>query len=183
MPMLVPSSQEYKDWREWQLSQCGQSGIIQWLNSLVKDYPDLCTLEDVGKSYEDRAIKLLKVGKGGADKPVVFVESGMHAREWIAPATVTYMINKLVTNSTEYENLLSQVNFYFMPVTNPDGYDFTFMRSIFVEHCLSSTKPHFLFLTETQVSNTVDRILTPVHGNSLAPKGHGLPLQHPTLIL
>ncbi|XP_045128706.1 LOW QUALITY PROTEIN: carboxypeptidase B-like [Portunus trituberculatus] len=118
-----PRAMDWEDFHDY-------TTIIQWLNSLVKDYPDLCTLEDVGKSYEDRAIKLLKVGKGGADKPVVFVESGMHAREWIAPATVTYMINKLVTNSTEYENLLSQVNFYFMPVTNPDGYDFTFMRSI-----------------------------------------------------
>lgn len=51
---------------------------------------------------------------------------GIHAREWISPATVTYIINELVNGAATYADLLSSVNFYFMPVINPDGYAFTF---------------------------------------------------------
>lgn len=52
--------------------------------------------------------------------------AGIHAREWISPATVTYMMNELVTKgSGEFSELLSRVNFYIMPSINPDGYQFT----------------------------------------------------------
>ncbi|KAB7507469.1 Carboxypeptidase B, partial [Armadillidium nasatum] len=49
----------------------------------------------------------------------------IHAREWISPAVVTYMLNQILTNST-YESVLEKMDFYFLPVMNPDGYDYTF---------------------------------------------------------
>ncbi|TOF71443.1 hypothetical protein CGJ15_28030, partial [Vibrio parahaemolyticus] len=57
---------------------------------------------------------------------MIFIDGGIHAREWIAPATVTYIVNELVTHSDTYDDLLSNVNFYVMPVINPDGYAYTF---------------------------------------------------------
>lgn len=36
------------------------------------------------------------------------------------------MINELVAGASTYADLLSSVNFYFMPVINPDGYAYTF---------------------------------------------------------
>ncbi|KAK8397433.1 hypothetical protein O3P69_004877 [Scylla paramamosain] len=100
--------------------------INRWMAQLASDHPDLCTLETVGKSYEGRPMNLLTVGKGGADKPGIFIDGGIHAREWISPATVTFLVNQLVTNSSAHDDLLSSVNFYFMPVINPDGYDYSF---------------------------------------------------------
>ena len=46
--------------------------------------------------------------------------SGIHAREWISPATVTYVMNNLVTNP-QYDRLLDMFDFFILPVTNPDG--------------------------------------------------------------
>ena len=46
--------------------------------------------------------------------------SGIHAREWISPATVTYVMNNLVTNP-QYSDLLDMFDFFILPVTNPDG--------------------------------------------------------------
>ena len=34
----------------------------------------------------------------GSPKPAIFIEGGIHAREWISPATVTFIIRELVTN-------------------------------------------------------------------------------------
>ena len=34
----------------------------------------------------------------GSPKPAIFIEGGIHAREWISPATVTFIIRELVIN-------------------------------------------------------------------------------------
>ena len=45
---------------------------------------------------------------------------GIHAREWISPATVTYVMNELITNP-QHGSLLNMFDFFILPVTNPDG--------------------------------------------------------------
>ncbi|KAA0195423.1 hypothetical protein HAZT_HAZT007528, partial [Hyalella azteca] len=49
------------------------------------------------------------------------------SREWIAPATVTYFIQQLVAG--DGVGLLDDVDFYFMPSINPDGYAYTFTET------------------------------------------------------
>merc|ERR1712002_580263 len=100
--------------------------IMEWLDSLATDFPDLCTVEDVGKSYEGRTMKMLRLGSGPDTNPGIFIDGGIHAREWISPATVTYMVNEFLQNSDTYADLLSSVNFYVMPDINPDGYEYCF---------------------------------------------------------
>jgi murein tripeptide amidase MpaA len=46
--------------------------------------------------------------------------SGIHAREWISPATVSYFIQQLVEVPANAK-LLQNVDWYIMPVMNPDG--------------------------------------------------------------
>jgi carboxypeptidase A4 len=49
---------------------------------------------------------------------------GIHAREWISPASVTYIIKELVEN--RQNNLWAdKMDFYVVPVLNPDGYEYT----------------------------------------------------------
>ena len=62
-------------------------------------------------------IFILQAGPGA---PNVWLEAGIHAREWISPATVTYLMNQLITNE-EYRDLVRQYDFFILPVTNPDG--------------------------------------------------------------
>ena len=68
---------------------------------------------------------MLQVGTGGAGKPAIFIDGGIHAREWISPATVTYLIKEFVENSAQYSKILSKVDIYFLPLVNPDGYEFS----------------------------------------------------------
>ena len=58
----------------------------------------------------------------------------MHAREWISPITCVYIIDQLVEifnkkktgcSLTTRDELILQVNWLIMPLTNPDGYDYT----------------------------------------------------------
>ena len=50
---------------------------------------------------------------------------GIHSREWIAPAVTTYFIDQLTSNATQHEMLLDNLDWYFLPVHNPDGYAYT----------------------------------------------------------
>ena len=49
----------------------------------------------------------------------------MHAREWISPASVTYIINELVENRDAHGEAVKNVDWYILPVVNPDGYEYS----------------------------------------------------------
>lgn len=57
-------------------------------------------------------------------KPVVYIESLLHAREWVTLPATLYAIHKLVVDVTE-QDLLQDIDWIVMPIANPDGYEFT----------------------------------------------------------
>lgn len=67
-----------------------------------------------------------------AGKPAIFIDSAMHAREWIGPPVALYAINQLTEFFDQNSALLENVDFFIMPVVNPDGYLFSWQEeSIF----------------------------------------------------
>ena len=46
-------------------------------------------------------------------------------REWVSPASVTYLIHRMVETVGEYDSLLDRFNVYILPVVNPDGYEYS----------------------------------------------------------
>ena len=101
--------------------------INEWLDSLVAQYPGEVTHVYVGKSYEGRDIRGVKVNLGGQSgkKSIVF-EGTIHAREWISTATTTWMLNELLTSADpEVQELARNYEWIVLPVANPDGYAYT----------------------------------------------------------
>ncbi|ESO90805.1 hypothetical protein LOTGIDRAFT_122568, partial [Lottia gigantea] len=61
-------------------------------------------------------------------RPVVFMECGIHAREWISPAVCLYWIdrvNQYSKNDAKARELLDSYEFVVVPVSNPDGYEYS----------------------------------------------------------
>ena len=58
-------------------------------------------------------------------KPAVWIDGGIHAREWVSPATTTWMLKELVENDAAHPDLLENLDWFILPSANPDGYDWS----------------------------------------------------------
>ncbi|XP_021344680.1 carboxypeptidase B-like, partial [Mizuhopecten yessoensis] len=72
--------------------------INAFLNSIVASNSN-AHLYKLGSSGQGRSINLIRFSTGttssGAHKKSIFMDGGIHAREWIAPAVVLYMIDQV----------------------------------------------------------------------------------------
>jgi len=92
----------------------------------LQDTYDFVTLESIGQSYDGSDMIIAKVCKGGCgSKPAMWIDGGIHAREWISPAAVTFQLKELVENDAAHPDLLENLDWYILPVVNPDGYLYT----------------------------------------------------------
>ncbi|KAH8380301.1 hypothetical protein KR009_009830 [Drosophila setifemur] len=101
--------------------------INAYLDELAAAYPSRVTVKVAGKSYENRDIKTITIsnGDGKTGKKVIFLDAGIHAREWIAHAGALYVIHQLVENFAANSALLNGYDWVILPVVNPDGYEYT----------------------------------------------------------
>lgn len=72
--------------------------IYKNLDDLAKQYPTKVKVVVGGKTYVGRQIKGVKVSFKD-NNPGIFLEGGNHAREWISPATVMYILHQLLTST------------------------------------------------------------------------------------
>uniref|UniRef100_A0A3B3D1W3 Carboxypeptidase O n=1 Tax=Oryzias melastigma TaxID=30732 RepID=A0A3B3D1W3_ORYME len=93
---------------------------------MVKDHPDVVTIVDYGQTYEKRTISLLKIGiESEKRKKAIWMDCGIHAREWIAPAFCQYFVKQILQSyktDAKIETMMRDMDFYVTPVLNIDGY-------------------------------------------------------------
>ena len=101
--------------------------IHAFLDAIAAQYPSIAGVETIGTSYEKRDLKMIRIGVNQAakTKPIIFLEGGIHAREWISSATIQFFAQELVQRSesdADIKDLLNTFDFYILPVLNADGY-------------------------------------------------------------
>ncbi|XP_018337843.1 PREDICTED: uncharacterized protein LOC108745920 [Trachymyrmex septentrionalis] len=103
--------------------------IYDNLDELAKRYPGQVQVIVGGRSYEGREIKGVKVSISNETRPGIFIEGGIHAREWISPATVMYILHQLLfSNDTNVRHVADNHNWFIFPIFNPDGYVYSFTK-------------------------------------------------------
>ena len=99
--------------------------IYNWLDSLEDKYPGQAETIFAGYSSHGRELKGIKLSFK-ENNPGVFIESGIHAYEWITPATATYLINEFLTSEQpSVRKLAESYDWYIFPTFNPDGYEYS----------------------------------------------------------
>jgi hypothetical protein len=102
--------------------------VYEALRALNKAYPQLTTLETVGKSEEGRPIMALTINnpKTGAalDKPGIYVDGNIHGNEIQGGEISLYLLDYLLGHygkNPEMTQLVDKTAFYVVPVVNVDG--------------------------------------------------------------
>ena len=111
-----------------------QGGIRDELYALARRNPGIVKLEVIGKTLQGRDIIALKVTKNAkqvadGSRPAALYMGTIHAREWIATEVTRRLLHHFVDNygkDAEITNLVDTRELWFMPVSNPDGYQYTF---------------------------------------------------------
>ncbi|KAJ9061299.1 hypothetical protein DSO57_1022094 [Entomophthora muscae] len=99
------------------------TGMRKMLFVWAKSHPGLATfIPSIGRSVEGRDLFAFKISTGPGRRSI-WINGGIHAREWISPAAVLYIINQLLTEKPE---LLNYFDFHFTPLANPDGYVYSY---------------------------------------------------------
>ncbi|KAM9570674.1 carboxypeptidase A2-like isoform 1-T1 [Salvelinus alpinus] len=99
--------------------------IYSWMDGLVAAHPNLVTKEQIGTSYEGRPMYVLKFSTGGDKRPAIWVDSGIHSREWVSQATGVWTANKIASDygtDASLTSLLKTMDIYLLILANPDGY-------------------------------------------------------------
>ena len=123
-------SQLYRDPYDWNEEVYHSlDEINQRIDWLVQTYSDILSTKVLATTHEKRDIQVVIVREPGAvNKPVIWVDCGIHAREWISPPTCLHIVDRLIDSANSVnpkENLLAVYDFYIIPVGNPDGYAYT----------------------------------------------------------
>ncbi|XP_058821058.1 zinc carboxypeptidase-like [Topomyia yanbarensis] len=99
--------------------------IYVWFDELVLQHGNMLTIESYGTSYEGREMKAIILSKKSGN-PGIFLESNIHANEWITSATSTWILNELLTSTNPtYQYLGENYDWHILPVVNPDGFHYT----------------------------------------------------------
>lgn len=103
------------------------------LHDLVDAYPELLTIQSIGKSIGGRDLWLVTLNnpKTGPDtsKAAMFIDGNIHGNEIQASEVVLYSIWYLTKSYGHIDKLTKLVDeraFYFLPMENPDGRDYWF---------------------------------------------------------
>ncbi|CAG04269.1 unnamed protein product, partial [Tetraodon nigroviridis] len=103
--------------------------IQSWIASISTSNTELISREVIGNTYEGRPMTVLKLGrKSSFAKPAIFMDCGIHAREWISPAFCQWFVKEALAtygSNAQMTSLLNQMDVYVLPVFNIDGYEYT----------------------------------------------------------
>jgi hypothetical protein len=103
---------------------------------LAQRNPDVVKTFVIGKTVLGQDIVAYKVtnkarSERDGSRPAVLYNATQHAREWISAEVERRLFEYIVTNKHQtggfqIKQLLRKKELWFVPITNPDGYDYTF---------------------------------------------------------
>ncbi|XP_024410884.1 carboxypeptidase A1 [Desmodus rotundus] len=102
--------------------------IYGFMDMLVAEHPQLVSKLQIGSTYEGRPIYVLKFSTGGNNRPAIWIDTGIHSREWVTQASGVWFAKKITQDYGQdpaLTSILDSMDIFLEIVTNPDGFAFT----------------------------------------------------------
>jgi len=100
---------------------------IALMNELVTNYPNLCKLEEIGKSVDGRSVLSIKISDNvtqSEEEPAFFYTSTMHGDEVTGYVLMLRLADYLLSNyqnDSRIKELIDSTEIWINPLSNPDG--------------------------------------------------------------
>ncbi|RNA22669.1 carboxypeptidase A1-like [Brachionus plicatilis] len=102
--------------------------VMSFISNMEIDNPDIASTYSFGKTFENRDLKVL-VLKTSTSQKNVWIDCGIHSREWVSVSTCVWFIDRLIKDFRNSDpvatDLLNYYEFHILPIVNPDGYEYT----------------------------------------------------------
>ncbi|XP_022189224.2 carboxypeptidase B [Nilaparvata lugens] len=99
--------------------------INDFIDYLGETYSDFVTVYLAGCSGEGRPIKVVHVKSGNCSANRIWIDGGIHGREWVTPSAVLLILFQLVERRESNSETIRGVDFFVCPIINPDGYEYS----------------------------------------------------------
>ncbi len=122
----IEVAQSKSEMREWD-TYPSYSTYITMMNDFATDYPDLCTVESIGTSVDNREILVAKISDNALieeAEPKFFYSGQMHGDEIVCSILFLRLIDYLLENyglDQEITDIVNNTQIYINPLSNPDG--------------------------------------------------------------
>ncbi|XP_017495864.2 carboxypeptidase A1 [Manis javanica] len=106
--------------------------IYDFMDMLVAEHPQLVSKLQIGNTYEGRPIYVLKFSTGGNNRPAIWIDTGIHSREWVTQASGVWFAKKITEDYGQdpaFTTILDTMDIFLEIVTNPDGFAFTHSKN------------------------------------------------------
>jgi hypothetical protein len=109
-------------------------GIRDEIAAVAARYPRLTKVVTIGRTVQGKPILALKVTRNAkqtrdGSRPATAYVGAQHAREWITVEMTRRLMHHVLDNygsDAAITSTINQTELWFIPVANPDGYDYTF---------------------------------------------------------
>lgn len=99
------------------------------MDDLAARHPGFAEVEIMGGTSEGRTIRGLRITNeenlSQGQLPIIFVSAGKVARDWITVMAAVNVMHELLDHYDEHQNIVDDVEWFIIPVANPDGYEFS----------------------------------------------------------
>ncbi|XP_062990698.1 carboxypeptidase A1-like [Elgaria multicarinata webbii] len=106
--------------------------INAFMDVLVSERSFLVSKIVIGRSYENRPINVLKFSTGGTKRPAIWIDTGIHSREWVTQASGVWFAKKIVDSygkDPSLTSILDNFDIFLEIITNPDGFAYTHSKN------------------------------------------------------
>ncbi len=122
----IEVAQSRNEMREWD-SYPSYSTYVEMMNQFAIDYPNLCTVESIGTSVDNRELLVAKISDNvGIEEaePKFFYSGQMHGDEIVCSILFLRLIDYLLSNygtDQEITDIVNNTQIFINPLSNPDG--------------------------------------------------------------
>ncbi|XP_008047784.1 carboxypeptidase A4 isoform X2 [Carlito syrichta] len=102
------------------------------MGAIASESSHLVSKVKIGNSHENRPMYVLKFSTKTGSRPAIWLNAGIHAREWVSHATAIWTARKIASDYQKdpvITSILEKMDIFLLPVANPDGYVYTHTKN------------------------------------------------------